>query len=332
MRHTIVRAAVVCVLVLGVTRAFAIPTGAVATRTGALGFANTPPKPSEAAELNCTVCHTPNGSGIPSGINDPSGSLTLLGVPHTYTPGATYLITVHLQHTWNPVPPDPLRWGFQLQAIQANTGDSAGIWQFGANVPPDSFKIVKPTGSSVYKNRRYVDQAGWTINVEHPGGPTHYGEVGPVEWHVNWQAPPGDSGKIYFFAAGNSTNGDDQCNGSGDFVFTTMDSSVASGSTAVPGGGARFLTVLDAPIPNPARGRADLGFSIEHGGVVDLSIFDLSGRRVATVLHEFRDAGRYRAEWSGRTDRGLLARNGVYFVRLTSPDHQLISEKLTLSR
>jgi hypothetical protein len=326
MRHSIVRAAVIAILVFGVTRAFAVPTGAVATRTGARAFG------TKAAEPTCTVCHTPNASGIPPGINDPSGSLSLLGVPANYTPGAIYLLTVHLQHDWSPVPPDPLRWGFQLQAIQASTGDSAGTWPLSLNVPPDSFKIVKALSTSVYKNRRYVDQAGWTIDVEHPGGPTHYGEVGPVEWHVAWQAPPGDSGKIYFFAAGNSTNGDNMCNGSGDFVFTTSESTTAAGATAVPGAPGSRLTALDAPLPNPMHGSAELGFSIEHGGVTDLSIFDLSGRRVATVLHEFRNAGTYGLTWNGRDDLGLLARNGLYFVRLISPDRQTLSQKLVLSR
>ena len=325
MRHFIVRAAVPAVLIFGVTRAFAVPTGPVATRTGARGFGNKAPEPT------CTVCHSPNALGIPSGINDPSGSIQILGVPATYSPGATYLLTVHLQHDWNPVPVDPLRWGFQLQAIQASTGDSVGTWLFGDNVPPDSFKIVKAPGTSVYKNRRYVDQAGWLIVDERPGGPTHFGEVGPVEWHVNWQAPPGDSGKIYFFAAGNSTNGDDQCFSSGDFVFTTVESTTASGSSAVPlSGGLR--TALGPPMPNPTRGTADLGFSIERGGLVDVSVFDLSGRRVATLVHEFRDAGHYPATWNGRDDRGQLSRNGVYFVRLTAPDARVFAQKLTLSR
>jgi len=325
MRHFIVRATVLVILVFGVTRAFGFPTGAVATRTGARAFGNKPLEPT------CVVCHTPDALGIPPGINDPSGSVHILGVPATYSPGQTYTLTVQLQHDWNPIPPNLLRWGFQLQAIQANTGDSSGTWVFGSNAAPDSFKITKPISTSVYKNRRYVDQAGWTIDVEHPSGPTHFGEVGPVEWHVNWQAPPGDSGKIYFFAAGNSTNGDDLCSGSGDFVFTTSESTTAGSSGAVPlPGGLR--TLLGAPMPNPTRASADLSFSIERGGLVDVSVFDLSGRRVATLVHEFRGAGSYGATWNGRDDRDQLSRNGVYFVRLTAPDRRVFTRKLTLSR
>ena len=221
MRHRVF-AAVAVLILAGVVSALAVPTGPVATRTGARAFG------TKAAEPNCTACHSPDLSGIPPGINQPSGWLTILGVPANYAPGAIYPLTVQLHHDWDPMPGNPLRWGFQLQAIQASTGDSSGTWNFGLNAPPDSFKIVKASGTSIYKNRRYVDQAGYaTLLDERAGSATHFGEVGQVEWHVLWQAPPGDSGKIYFFAAGNSTNGDDQCFQSGDFVFTTSESTTA---------------------------------------------------------------------------------------------------------
>lgn len=326
MPRNLVRFLVCAILVVGATRALAVPTGAPATRTGALGILNKP------AEPNCTVCHYDDASGLPGGINQPGGGVELLGVPDAYVPGAIYPLTVRLHHDWNPVPPDPLRWGFQLQAVQASTGDSAGIWLLTPNVSPDSFKIVKASPTSVYKNRRYLDQAGWILGDEHPGGPTHYGEVGPVEWHMNWQAPPGDSGKIYFFAAGNSTNGDDLCFASGDWVFTTMDSTVAGVSVGVPLADGAGITALEAPTPNPAGGATSVSFTLAKGGVTELSVFDLSGRRVRTLKHEFLDAGRHTATWSGRDDRGQWCPNGVYFIRLFSPEPRTSTRKLVLSR
>jgi hypothetical protein len=327
LRHIYVRAAAISILALGASQVFAVPTGPVATRTGARGFFNKPLEPT------CTVCHQADLSGIPPGINDASGSIKLVNVPAHYVPGTIYTLTVQLQHDWNPVPADPLRWGFQLQAIQANTGDSSGTWVLTPNVAPDSFKIVKATGTSVYKNRRYVDQSGYPlIDQEHAGSPTHFGEVGPVEWHVKWQAPPGDSGKIYFFAAGNSTNGDDQCFQSGDFIFTTSESTTAEVNAAVGPGDDALRTRLGAPMPNPMQGRTDLTFSLARGGMVDLSIFDLSGRRVATLLHEFRPAGSHAAAWTGRNDRGERCVSSVYFVRLTSPDQRVITKKVVLDR
>ena len=143
-------------------------------------------------------------------LNDPAGRLRILDVPSAYVPGNTYTLRVHLEHTWDPMPPDPLRWGFQMQAVQASTGDSAGTWILIPNAPPDTFVIKRTSSLSVYKNRRYIEHTRNPNNPVDPNGSTHYGELGPIEWHVKWQAPPGDSGKIYFFAAGNSANGDGQ--------------------------------------------------------------------------------------------------------------------------
>ncbi len=325
MRHK-VTAAVMLLVMAGVVRALAVPTGAVPTRTGARAFG------SKAAEPNCTVCHTPDLSGNPPGINQPSGSLHILGVPANYAPGATYTLTVQLQHTWDPLPPDSLRWGFQLQAIQASTGDSAGTWFFGANTPPDSFRIVKASTFSLYKNRRYVDQAGYaTITDERAGSPTHFGEVGQVEWHLQWQAPPGDSGKIYFFAAGNYANGDNLCNSSGDYIFTTAESTLGGGVTGV-GDGQGPLALRATASPNPMSTHTQVSFAIPRGGLVDLSVFDLSGRRVKTLVNDFREAGTYLAAWSGRDEGGSLCRNGVYFLRLVGSDRRAVTSKVVLAR
>jgi len=325
MRHQLLASVVVLALV-GFVSALALPTGPAAIHTSARGFGNKAPEP------NCTQCHSPDLSGVPPGINQPSGWLKIIGVPANYAPGAVYALTVQLHHDWDPMPLDSLRWGFQLQAIQSSTGDSSGTWLLSPNVPPDSFKVVKSSGTSVYKNRRYLDQAGYaTIADERAGSPTHFGEVGQVEWHVQWQAPPGDSGKIYFFAAGNSANGDDACFSSGDFIFTTVESTTAGGVTAVDGT-PRGLELRATASPNPMSTRSEISFAVPRGGLVDLSIFDLTGRRVKTLASDFREAGTYLAEWSGRDERGSLCRNGVYFVRLTGPDRRAVTSKLVLAR
>jgi hypothetical protein len=328
VRHFIVRAAVLAMLVGGASLAFAYSFGPPPDYTGAFKVQN------KGAEPVCRVCHSADTNGIPSGINDPSGRLHILDVPSNYLPGQIYTLRVHLEHTWSPMPPDPLRWGFEMTAVQASTGDSAGSWVLGANAPPDTFRIQKTSSLSVYKNRRYISHTRDLSDPTEVHASTHLGELGPVEWHVQWKAPPGDSGKVYFFAAGNSANGDDISVGSGDFIFTTVESTMGASNVDVPPHPEplHLRSGLDPPYPNPMAKCTDIKFTIARGGLVDVSIYDLAGRKVRTALHEFREAGSFATFWDGRADNRLFVKNGMYLVRLSTPDGRRFSQKVALAR
>ncbi len=63
--------------------------------------------------------------------------------------------------------------------------------------------------------------------------------------------------------------------------------------------------------PNPARETTTIAFALAEGGDVTLEVFDLSGRKVATVAQGHRSAG----ENEATLDTGTLAA-GVYIYRL----------------
>lgn len=322
MLSILVRISVLASLVAGAGYAFAVSAGAPYGRTGAFAVGG------KAAEATCNACH--GGAGNPP--NSGGGYIRILDVPTNYVPGQTYPITVELAHPRSPLPPDSLNWGFQLQAVQKTNGNSVGTWQFGTNAAPDTFKIVQSGGTTnPLRHRRYVDQ---TRNNTAPWrGSLRRGELGPVRWTVNWQAPPADSGLVYFFAAGNATNGSFQPD-VGDFIYTTAESTL-SGSVDVPGVPEPFVYVngLDAPYPNPMSICTAIDFTLARGGLVDVGIFDLQGRRVRTLLHEYRPVGLHSVDWNGRGDGGAFVRNGVYFIRLTVPgEKRPLVQKVTMSR
>ena len=70
-----------------------------------------------------------------------------------------------------------------------------------------------------------------------------------------------------------------------------------------------------AVFPNPAR-NVQLAFTLPKQGVVDLGVYDLVGRRIATIARGTMDAGSYHKEWAGIDDSGNKVRSGVYFYRL----------------
>jgi len=74
-----------------------------------------------------------------------------------------------------------------------------------------------------------------------------------------------------------------------------------------------------AVYPNPAKGQAQIEYSLKAPGQVDLSVYDLTGRLVKKVVNASQPAGVYKATWDGRDLDGRAVSSGVYFLKLTSP-------------
>ena len=91
---------------------------------------------------------------------------------------------------------------------------------------------------------------------------------------------------------------------------------------------------LAQPAPNPARGGARLWYGVpadRAGSQLELAIFDLSGRRVRTLLSGRAEAGRNSVAWDLRDASGAPAGPGVYFARL-SLGSEARSRKLVVVR
>jgi hypothetical protein len=72
---------------------------------------------------------------------------------------------------------------------------------------------------------------------------------------------------------------------------------------------------LEGISPNPTRRDAVIEYSVPRGAEVNVAMFDLQGRQVATLANGFHAVGRYQVTWSGEIDGGP-ARPGIYFVRM----------------
>jgi hypothetical protein len=80
---------------------------------------------------------------------------------------------------------------------------------------------------------------------------------------------------------------------------------------------------LEPPFPNPFAGRVFLSTEIPApGAVARLEVYDIQGRRVASIHEGFIPEGRYAFEWSGRDARDVPVPAGIYFVRLTAGDRE----------
>jgi len=81
------------------------------------------------------------------------------------------------------------------------------------------------------------------------------------------------------------------------------------------GGVAPKLTALGAIYPNPFNPSATISFDLSERMKVEVAIFDVSGKRVATLVDRELEANRHTVTWDGRTLGGGTAASGVYFCR-----------------
>jgi len=68
--------------------------------------------------------------------------------------------------------------------------------------------------------------------------------------------------------------------------------------------------------PNPFRDRVSLRFSLPASQPAEVTVYDLSGRRIRTLQRGLLDQGAHDLQWDGRTDAGRAVDAGVYFARV----------------
>ncbi len=89
----------------------------------------------------------------------------------------------------------------------------------------------------------------------------------------------------------------------------------ASGATGVPGPAPAVLRLYPNQ-PNPFNPSTMVRFELPEAGAVQLSIYDLRGRLVATLLDGIVPAGTREAIWTGRDSAGRAMASGSYLARL----------------
>jgi hypothetical protein len=89
-------------------------------------------------------------------------------------------------------------------------------------------------------------------------------------------------------------------------------------------------TMLQDVRPNPFNPETTVLYELARAETVRLSILDVRGALVRTLLEEPRPAGSHRARWDGRDDRGGSVASGVYFVRMSAGSYTSVRKIVLL--
>jgi len=82
--------------------------------------------------------------------------------------------------------------------------------------------------------------------------------------------------------------------------------------------------------PNPFNSRTAIRFAVATRVPVDLSIYNLKGQKVATLVKEVKKAGEYVAHWDGMDRAGNELAAGIYLYRIKSGSFRKIKKMLLL--
>ena len=85
---------------------------------------------------------------------------------------------------------------------------------------------------------------------------------------------------------------------------------------------------LEQNYPNPFRDATHIVFETTDPGMVYVLVYDVLGRRIATLVQGMLAPGRHEVRWDGRTDGGSAAGSGPYFYRLQQGRKQAVRTML----
>jgi hypothetical protein len=74
------------------------------------------------------------------------------------------------------------------------------------------------------------------------------------------------------------------------------------------------LVAIAPPVPNPTRGEVSVALTLARPGALEGGVFDVTGRRVRTLISGERGAGTVSLAWDLRDAAGARVRPGVYFL------------------
>jgi len=80
--------------------------------------------------------------------------------------------------------------------------------------------------------------------------------------------------------------------------------------------------------PNPFNPVTKIRYSVAVAGPVTVTVFNVRGERIRTLVDEYQEPGHHDVYWDGRDSGGGAAASGVYFCVLQAGDYQAANKML----
>ena len=87
---------------------------------------------------------------------------------------------------------------------------------------------------------------------------------------------------------------------------------------------------LQQNYPNPFNPETAIVYSLSRPTRITLTVYNLNGQPVRTLVRGQQRPGAHRALWDGRDNHGVRVASGIYFYRLQAAGHRLTRRMLLL--
>ena len=74
---------------------------------------------------------------------------------------------------------------------------------------------------------------------------------------------------------------------------------------------------LDQNYPNPFNGSTMLPYQLSEDGQVSLSVYDIRGRKIRSLVQAYHPKGYYQVQWDGKSNSNMICPQGIYFYVMT---------------
>ena len=242
--------------------------------------------------------------GLPAGLAFDASTRMLSGTPSAATDGAV-----------------------EVTYIVADEGGSLDLLTFSIKVNPGlvfgnfGFGKVVPTAShDEAKIREFVVGQ----RVESLALPAASGGTAPLTYSLSPALPAG----LTFDVATRTIAGTPRAASETVYTYTVTDANGASASLALQTLPAAFS--LADNFPNPFNPATTIKYALPQAVDVELTVYNVVGQVVRTLVAEHQSAGRYVVEWDATNDSGHSLSAGMYFYRLQAGEEFLEVKKMLL--
>ncbi len=261
-------------------------------------------------------------------VSEPKGAIGFMGASVSSPPGPTDSLALYQFKGYFQLGMHHMGAAFDYGKIKAyeytgHTDNSNMHLIFGE----PEHDIFCTTGPLVHLSANYPDhvEAGnFTVNVSTPADAAVEGAmVGLCQGEVTLGSGYTDaSGAVTIAVTGVPTGGDVTVTVTAHNLYPLQETVSASQSGIEEQGSASGRVTLS--VNTPVMGAAAIRFAVPSSGQVNLSVFDMSGRVVETLVNSEVVSGEHTVNWNAETA------GGIYFLRLTASGQSVVKNCVVL--